>query len=159
MQGPTRLMLAVLALLPACVPGLASTAYPLYPKVGAGPGPDKVALLRGPIAFVDGNSVAGKGGTFELLPGCHVVQLQHDVGAGSEGGGWSATLPDVFFAFEMKPAHTYSVQTHFEDAGGPYGPVKIIAQEHAPGGSASKVPFAGSYEINACKEWARAQGL
>jgi hypothetical protein len=150
---------AVLVLLSACVPGLATTAYPLYPKVGGGPGADKVALLRGPIAFVDGNSVAGKGSTFELLPGCHVVQLQRNVGAGSEGGAWSATIPQIVFAFQMKPAHTYAVRTQADDSGGPYGRLEIFAQEYAPDGSRTRVPLAGDYEINACKTWAQSQGL
>ena len=149
----------MLVLLPACVPGLATTAYPLYPKVGAGPGPDKVALLRGPIAFVDGSSVAGKGSTFELLPGCHVVRLQRNVGAGTEGGAWSATIPQIVFAFEMKPAHTYAVQTRTDDASGPRGRFEIFAQEYAPDGSRRRVPLAGDYEIDACKTWAKSQGL
>jgi hypothetical protein len=147
------------ALLAGCLPGLNSTAYPLYQKVGDGPGADKVAILRGPIAIVDGGSVTGKGSTFELLPGCHVVRLQHNVGAGSEGGAWSGTLPDITFAFEMKPAHTYTVQTRFEDSGSPYAPIEIVAQEYAPDGSRTRVRQAGDYEVNACRDWAKAQGL
>ena len=39
----------------------ASHGYPLYPKLGDGPGRDKVALLYGPVQIVDEQNVGGKG--------------------------------------------------------------------------------------------------
>ncbi|HEY4187296.1 MAG TPA: hypothetical protein VGP07_19625 [Polyangia bacterium] len=59
----------------------------------------------------------------------------------------------------MKPAHTYAVQTRIDDSSGPSGRLEIFAQEYAPDGSRTRVPFAGDGEINACKTWAQSQGL
>src|SRR5205085_9598424 len=73
-----RTALAFVAWAAACAPVMSPGAYPLYPKIDAGPGPDKVALLRGPIAIVDGQGVSGKGPAFELLPGCHLVAVESD---------------------------------------------------------------------------------
>ena len=89
-----RTALAFVAWAAACAPVVSSAAYPLYPKIDAGPGPDKVALLRGPIAIVDGQGVAGKGPAFELLPGCHLVAVESDA---------AGKPPSVIFAFEMRP--------------------------------------------------------
>ena len=87
----------------------ASRGYPLYRKLGDGPGPDGVATLYGPIQSVDGQDVSHKGQTFELLPGCHVVTLQRNIGEGSANGAWAANLPPLTVAFQMKPAHRYAI--------------------------------------------------
>jgi hypothetical protein len=143
----------------ACHPGLVGGGYPLYTKVGDGPGHDKVCFLRGQIAFVDDTPVRDKGTAFELLPGCHVVQLANSVHAGTTEGGWSAHLPTYVFAFEMKPAHTYTIDLRNEDSSGMYGRLWVIGQEHAPDGSVNRVPIAGSGEIADCRRWATSQGL
>jgi hypothetical protein len=126
-------LLALSAL--ACAP-VVSPAVPLYPKIDAGPGPRKVALLRGPIAIVDGESVSGKGPEFELLPGCHLVAV--DPGAGAK--------PSVIFAFEMRPGYIYTVATGSE-----------TAQERAPDGGLAPVRRARATDVTACRSWAKAQ--
>jgi hypothetical protein len=120
---------------PACAP-VVSPAVPLYPKIDAGPGPGKVALLRGPIAIVDGESVAGKGPEFELLPGCHLVAL--DAGAGAK--------PSIIFAFEMRPGYIYTA-----------APGADTAQERAPDGALAPVRRARAADVTACRSWAKAQ--
>lgn len=150
---------SLLALLAAGC-GTQATAYPLYAKVGAGPGPDKVAVLYGPVQTVDGQNVAGKGQTFELLPGCHVVTLQRNVGEGSANGAWASNLPYLVVAFEMKPAHRYVINMDRQYSSGPRGRMKLFASEKAPDGKVVHVPFAGSDEdVLSCKRWAQAQGL
>lgn len=138
----------------------ASRGYPLYPKVGDGPGPDSVATLYGPIQTVDGLDVSRKGQTFELLPGCHVVTLQRNIGEGSANGAWAANLPALTVAFPMKPAHRYAIASAMEDTSGPVGRVTIVAREKAPDGSTVRIPFARSEDdILSCRRWAEAQGL
>jgi hypothetical protein len=150
---------ALASLSASCHPGLSGGGYPLYPKVGGGPGRDKVSFLRGQIAYVDGNGVRDKGTAFELLPGCHVVQLARSVGDSAGDGAWSAHLRRFVFAFEMKPAHTYTVDVRFEGSSSMYGRVFVVAQEHAPDGSAIRVPVARGSDVDDCRNWAKSQGL
>jgi len=155
----TSRRLAGLALLAGACGTQAPTGYPLYPKLGDGPGADKVATLYGPIQTVDGQDVSSKGRTFELLPGCHVVTLQRNIGEGSASGAWAANFPRLTVAFEMKPAHRYSITTDAKDTSAPVGRVTIFAREKAPDGSTVRVPFAGGDgDIVACRRWAESQG-
>ena len=141
--------------------GIQSTrGYPLYPRLGDGPGPDHVATLYGPIQTVDGEDVSRKGQTFELMPGCHVVTLQRNIGEGSANGAWAANLPRLTVAFPMKPAHRYAISSEMEDTSGPVGHVTIVARDKAPDGSSVRVPFARSEDdILSCRRWAEAEGL
>jgi hypothetical protein len=132
-----RTAIAVLACAAACAPLVSPAAYPLYPKIDAGPGPDKVALLRGPIAIVDGEGVSGKGPTFELLPGCHLVAVESDA-AGKPSS--------IIFAFEMRPGYIYTI-----------APGAEAAQERAPDASVVPVRRARASDVTACRSWAKAQ--
>jgi hypothetical protein len=137
-----RTALALLALAAsACHPVVSPAAYPLYPKVDAGPGPGKVALLSGPVAIVDGESVSNKGPAFELLPGCHLVALEPAAGDDAH-----ASAPRIIFALEMRPGYTYKVE-----AGGE------TAQARAPDGSITAVRRARASDVTACRSWAKAQ--
>ena len=148
------------ALLAAGCGSQASAGYPLYAKLGAGPGRDKVAMLHGPIQTVDDQTVAGKGQTFELLPGCHVVTLQRNIGVGTANGAWAANVGHLVIAFEMRAAHSYVVSTEFEDSTSPVGRYSIVAREKAPDGTAVRVPFARSNEdVRNCRHWAETQGF
>jgi hypothetical protein len=155
--------IGVAVLLPALVGGACGTqsnAYPLYAKVGTGPGPEKVAILHGPIQTVDDQNVAAKGQTFELLPGCHIVTLQKNIGAGTANGAWAANLPRLVVAFYMKPAHRYMISSTEPETSAPVGRIHISASEKAPDGTVVRVPFAGSEaDIVNCKRWAESQGL
>jgi hypothetical protein len=138
----------------------AARGFPLYSKVGDGPGPDRVATLYGPIQTVDGQDVSRKGQTFELLPGCHVVTLQRNIGEGSANGAWAANLPRLTVAFEMKAAHAYVIRSDMGETSGPVSRVTIVAREKAPDGSTVRIPFARSEDdVSNCRRWAEAQGL
>ena len=138
----------------------AARGFPLYPRVGDGPGPDAVAMLYGPIQSVDGQDVSRKGQTFELLPGCHVVTLQRNIGEGSANGAWAANLPPLTVAFQMRPAHRYAIASDMNESSGPVSRVTIFAREKAPDGSTVRIPFARSEDdILNCRRWAEAQGL
>lgn len=140
--------------------GSQSVGYPLYAKVGAGPGPEKVATLYGPVQTVDDQDVAARGRTFELLPGCHIVTLQRNIGEGSATGAWAANFPRLVVAFEMKPAHRYIINLTTPDSSAPVGRMVLTASEKAPDGRVVRVPFARSAEdVRNCRHWASAQGL
>jgi hypothetical protein len=133
-----RTLIALFALpAAACAPVVSVDAYPLYPKIDSGPGPGKVALLRGPIAIVDGQGVAGKGPAFELLPGCHLVALE---------AGTDAKAPQLIFAFEMRPGYIYTAEAGAD-----------TAQERAPDGATARVQRARASDVTACRSWAKSQ--
>jgi hypothetical protein len=83
------------------------SGYPLYPPSAVPPAAAQIATLVGPINTVDEVNVRDKGRIFQLLPGCHIVTLERNVGQGSEDGAWTANLPRITYAFEMKPGHLY----------------------------------------------------
>ena len=49
--------------------------------------PNQVADLNGPIGKIDGREVNGLGGRFDLLPGCHIVELDRQ----SDNGSYALT--------------------------------------------------------------------
>ena len=133
--------------------------YPLYPSSGTPLPPEKLARLVGPIASVDGQKVATKGSTFDLLPGCHVVAMQHNVGSGTASGAMVATFGNVIFAFAMKPAYLYSIQLDMPETTGPTGWVTVKARERAPTGTAIALyPARGQADIDECRQWAKSAG-
>ena len=136
---------------------MSSDAYPLYPKIDAGPGPGKVALLRGPIAIVDGTSVSGKGPAFELLPGCHLVALETSLSEGEASGNAVLNPPQIIFAFEMRPGYLYTIDAGGEAPAGHAGKPQVIALEHAPDGSVARLERARGADVKACREWAKSQ--
>lgn len=78
---------------------------------------ERVARLVGPIERVDGKAVPGGTGTFELMPGCHLVQIGGSVGTAFKAApedGWVATIPRLVYAFPMRAGHSYSIS--FEPA-------------------------------------------
>ena len=153
-------MVGTAALFAAACGTQATSGYPLYAKVGAGPGRDRVATLRGAIQTVDGLDVASKGQTFELLPGCHIVTLQRNIGMGTASGAFAANVGLLVIAFAMRPAHSYTITMETDDSTGPVGRYTIVAREKAPDGSATRVPFVRSDDdIASCQRWAQSQGL
>lgn len=137
---------------------MGTTGTPLYP--GARPGPDKVATLTGPIGTVDGVNVSLKGKTFELLPGCHIVTLERNVGAGGDNGAWAANLPGITYAFEMKPGHLYKIDLDLRESSGPMSRLWIRAHERAPDGSTVRLGTARSEaDLQDCRNWATTAGL
>jgi hypothetical protein len=136
----------------ACV-HLGGKPYPLYPNPEVARAPAELATLQGPIARVDGAEVSPHGKTFTLLPGCHVVALQNAIGAGGEGGAWSAHLPPMTYAFRMKAAHSYVIEVLMQDSSGPVGSLEIKAVDRGPSGSARQVPLENSADIETCRRW------
>jgi hypothetical protein len=158
MRPFVRVALGVASALATACGTQVTRGYPLYPRLGDGPGAEKVATLHGPIQTVDGQDVSSKGQTFELMPGCHIVTLQRNIGEGGMSGAWAANLPRLTVAFEMKPAHRYGISIDAQHGSAPRGRVMIAANEKAPDGAVVRVPFARSVEdIDNCRRWADSQ--
>lgn len=116
---------------------------------------NEVARLSGPVARIDGNSVPTGGGTFDLLPGCHVVQIGGRIGdlSPTPVSGWSATLPPLVYAFRMQPGASYSISFEPEASLGrrSVGFGDIVAAERTAQGKLRVVPPARSREdVMAC---------
>jgi hypothetical protein len=117
-------------------PSMTSRGYPLY--AGASLPASKVATLgvlaRGegrpirddaavPIKMVDGVDVLAKGWTFELLPGCHVVELDVRARGPSYSGPLVPPLVPTTFIFPMKAGYSYLVETEWVRDMGRYVPI------------------------------------
>jgi hypothetical protein len=131
---------------------------PIYPG-GESPRPrNEVALLYGPIRFVDDARVTAKGDAFELMPGCHVVQIGGQAGSFDplQQGGWITTLPPLTFAFRTAAGGTYAINVNVDPAlgMGPNGTGHVVAREQDAHGNITVVPAARDRTaIDACRRW------
>jgi hypothetical protein len=80
MVGASSLWFCALACLAACGAAGQRRGTPLYPEPAKPLARSEVAVLSGYVAEVDGNDVGEEDvvGSFELLPGCHVVRTPSD---------------------------------------------------------------------------------
>lgn len=135
-------------------------AVPLYPNSeSARLPPAQVADLTGPIGKIDEREVGGLGGRFDLLPGCHVIQLDRQsdnsnyalTGAIYLTGGFPATT----YALRMQAGARYIIQRQTVTQGiGPTMRVVLSAREEAPGGAVTDLDPAKSVaDLRACKAW------
>jgi hypothetical protein len=108
----------------------APRGYPLYAASSDRPTVSQVATLSaavgvgamsrrgGPSIFikkVDGQDVSALGATFELLPGCHVVEPELPVRAGSLA--LTDTVGPLAFVFPMLAGHAYTIFVDFFESG------------------------------------------
>jgi hypothetical protein len=154
---------ASLGLLAASAVGCHSvgkSGYPLYPPTAVAPAPSQIATLEGPINMVDDVNVSARGQTFQLLPGCHIVTLERNIGEGGDNGAWAANLPRITYAFEMKPGHLYKIIVDVEMGSAMLGRMKLTARETAPDGSSVRwFPARGAGDLDECRHWAVTAGL
>jgi hypothetical protein len=135
-------------------------AVPLYPNSESTRlPPNQVADLLGPIGKIDGREVGGMGGRFDLLPGCHVVELDRHsdnsnyslTGAAYLTGGFPATT----YALRTQAGARYISQRQTVTEGvGATMRVVLSAREEAPGGAVTDLSPAKSIDdLKACKAW------
>lgn len=150
------LTLAVATLGLACHPGVEAPGVPLYPNGATARLPrNQVALVAGPIAKIDGQEVVDEGGRYELLPGCHVVELDRRMIADgnnlSGGMYWTGQFPNATYAIHMKAGAHYEIRREIF-ADGQSGRVVLSAREEQPNGAVADLePAKSAAEINACK--------
>jgi hypothetical protein len=128
---------------------------PLYEASDVPHARGEVALLLGPIKFVDGKDVGLLGSAFELLPGCHVVQIGGHAGHVDREtrGGWVTSLPSLIYAFQMRAGFTYTIDVALapELGEGPMSSGRIIARERDAQGRVRVLPIAPDLAtIDAC---------
>jgi hypothetical protein len=145
----------VLGALPGCL-GPQHRAVPLYARAASPLPREAVARLQGPIASVDGHEVPGGGNAFELLPGCHIVEIGGRVGRfDPQYGGWVASLPALAYAFPMRANYTYSIDIEADPAigVGPTGTGRIVARELDDRGRSRVIsPLPSGATIDGCNQ-------
>ena len=132
---------------------------PLYADSEPRRARSEVALLIGPVVLVDGENVTSRGSAFELLPGCHLVEIGNE--AGSVGhmtlyGGQVASVPRLVYAFRMRAGSVYTIDLEIEPTIGmaPTGVGHIVAHEQDAQGHDRVVPsIRESASIYSCKRW------
>jgi hypothetical protein len=133
-------------------------AIALYPNAAvARLPPNQVATLSGTIARVDDRDVAELGGPFELLPGCHVVELTRQI----PNNGYSLTigvyftgqLPVAIFALPMKAGARYVVRRDLVPTGtGMQRRLVFSAREELPGGAGTDLhPSFAWHDVVDCR--------
>ena len=152
----TRLAVACVALafVAGCTPRDAGPGYPLYLNPQNRLPASQVARLAVPIGSVDGRDVSAQGEVFDLLPGCHVVQLHGEMAQSNAYVAWSGRVPRLLFALRMKAGRTYVIRREIvQDMNATTGRVVVIAyEEDSSGKSTPLTPVQSAMEIQACKE-------
>jgi hypothetical protein len=151
-QKPSRcgvlLLFAVGCAVAGCANNFRGTA--LYPGVRRER--SEVAQLVGPITSVDSIAVPNQHGAFELLPGCHIVEIGGSFGGSYGGSAWAVWIPNLLYAIEMQAQGRYTI----EDASGaavglaPSMASRVIAREEDAKGKVRVLRPAKSAELQKC---------
>jgi hypothetical protein len=133
---------ATLGALLAVATGCGPSVQRLYPHPEIPRRLDEIATLSGPFASIDEAPVSARGHVFHVLPGCHVLRLMDQLGEMNDqgSGGWSARLPPLVYAIEVKPGHAYSIDIDARGGTGHFGQMMIMAIDRAPDGAATTIP-------------------
>lgn len=162
-----RRTLLVAALSLSCVhAGEQPPGYPLYPNSGTRMPRDRVAELTtsmpggssvgaGSSAFikaVDGKDVSTLDTSFELVPGCHLVQTASQLLIANQAITWHGELGSRVFAFQMKPGNTYIVKVELVESMGGTARVLVYGiEQNAAGGEVQRLePAKSKDDLRAC---------
>src|ERR1700690_3892244 len=127
---------AAITFVTACAPAPLGPGYPLYPDPQSRLPDDRVARLVGPIGSVDGKEVSAQGDGFDLLPGCHIVQLHGDMARSNGNFYWVGPVPRFIFALRMKAGHRYILRREFvQDMSSTTGSIVALAREEDSAGA------------------------
>ena len=142
-------MLAVGCAVAGCANNFRGTA--LYP--GERRERSEVAQLVGPITSVDSKEVPNRRGAFELLPGCHIVEIGGSFGGFSHESAWGIWIPHLLYAIEMQAQGRYTIEDASEAAVGlaPSMASRVIAREEdAKGNVRVLTPVKSAQELQKC---------
>ena len=148
----------VLALALACQPTTTGAqTIPLYPNAATTRlPPGQLAQVSGPIAEIDGNQVIDYGRPFELLPGCHLVQMQQHLpvnGISVRRPGSFGPLPIVIYALRMRAGARYVIRQDLHPVGALYNPFFRAREEQANGTTIDLAPIRSPADVKACQGW------
>lgn len=151
------LAIAMATLALACQPSADGQAIPLYPSTRTTRlPPSQLAQLSGPIAKIDGSQVIDDGRPFELLPGCHLVEMQRLLavnGVFVRRTGYGPPLPVVIYALRMRAGSRYVIRPDSHLVRGVNDPVFLAREEQSNGTASDLMPVKSSADINACQGW------
>ena len=131
--------------------------YQLYPPALRPLAPEQVSTLTGYVQFVDDKDVSELGGSFDLLPGCHVIGTPSHWSERSPGS-YSvvvATTGRRTFALPMRAGHRYRIEVMVVGVmTGPTAPLTIKGYESDLGGNQTREfeRATSPKDIEACKE-------
>ena len=162
-----KLLGAVLCIAgPACAAHTSEIpAYPLYPNPERHLDASKVAKLAALtdaptsgalLKSVDGKDLPDTGTqTFELLPGCHVVQTSNNLTMANDYVAWRGMMASRVFPLRMKPGRTYVVRLSLIQGMSSDARVSIRAEEQDLAGATTATFDAAKSvdEIKACLAW------
>jgi hypothetical protein len=149
--------LSVVTFLPACHPAVDAPGVPLYPSAETARLPrNQIAQVTGPIAKIDGQDVVDQGGRFDLLPGCHLVELDRRVTGDSytlsSATYWTGQFARTTYAMRMKPGARYVIRRVLDSSGFARGRVILSAREEEANGAMNDLlPARSAEEIQACR--------
>jgi hypothetical protein len=155
-QRRALLALALAAVSLACLREVAEMGAPLYPNGETTRLPlEQVAQVTGPIGKIDEKVVAGQSGWFDLLPGCHVVELDRRVVADgyalSGARYWTGQFSTTIYAIHMKQGARYVIQRQIYSDGNSNRVILSAREEGAGGAIAELAPAKSGEEIAVCR--------
>jgi hypothetical protein len=138
--------------------------YQLYSPAPQPLAPEQVSTLTGYLQFVDDKDVSELGGSFELLPGCHVIGTPSHWSERTPGVNSAvvATTGRWTFALPMRAGHRYRIEVIVVGVmTGPTAPLTIKGFESDLGGNETREfeQATSSKGIEACREEAAARSL
>ena len=149
--------LAVAALALACQPTTDGQAIPLYPNAQTTRVPaSQLAQVSGRIAKIDGNPVIDYGRPFELLPGCHLVEMARRMpvnGVSVRRAGGSALAPIVVYALRMRAGARYVIWQDLHPVPAWNDPPFLAREEQTNGTAIDLTPVKSPADIKACQGW------
>jgi hypothetical protein len=145
---------SIFALAASCSPAQLGPGYPLYPDPQNRQADDAVARLVEQIGSVDGQDVSGRGQVFDLLPGCHVVELHGEMQRTNTYVTWVGQMPNSVVELRMKAGHRYFIHRELiQDMGSRTGKIVVIGQdEDRTGGSTMFSPTPVRGDFRSCTE-------
>jgi hypothetical protein len=145
----TIAVLAVGCAVMGCANNFRGTA--LYPGVRRER--TEVAQLVGPVTSVDFTPVPNQQGAFELLPGCHIVEIGGSFGGFTRGSAWGIWIPHFFYAMQMQAQGRYTIEDATGAAVGlaPSMTSRVIAREEDAKGTVHVLqPASSGAELQQC---------
>lgn len=131
----------------------AARGIPLYAPDGQTRQESEVAHLLGEFVTIDGQDVADSGQSFELLPGCHVVEPRARGGKRGTTGNTVTKTPTLRFAIHMVSGRRYVVEYVVTERTGRGGTLEFVAEEKDSRGNfiATIRPASSEAELESCR--------
>jgi hypothetical protein len=146
----------------ACLHEVPETGLPLYLNGQSAPNGasarlprEQIAQVTGPIEKIDDRDLTGQSGWFDLLPGCHVVELDRRIVADgyalSGARYWTGQFSRTTYSLQMKAGARYVIQRQIYSDGNSTRVILSAREEEAGGAITDLSPAKSGEEIAACR--------